>query len=97
MHTMFFSRSTGKVSTEGTYLAFGYLSCITTKSSSYSMTLPSGFFSGCSIYTPRPSRRSKCFELELDGCALGLPLFVFSVVAFLFGFEVISSETEILL
>ena len=45
-----------------TDLAFGYLSVTTTKSSSYSSTLPSGFFSGVSMYMPSPSRGSQPFE-----------------------------------
>lgn len=45
-----------------THLAFGYLSVIVTKSSSYSNTRPSGFVSGVSIYTPSPSRGSHPFE-----------------------------------
>lgn len=36
------------------YEAFGNLSRITTKSSSHSTTLPSGFVSGLSRYTPKP-------------------------------------------
>lgn len=50
-----------------TDLAFGYLSVITTKSSSYSRTLPSGFVSGVSMYTPSPSRGSQRFEV-LESC-----------------------------
>lgn len=41
------------------YEAFGNLSRITTKSSSHSTTLPSGFVSGLSRYTPKPFRGSQ--------------------------------------
>jgi hypothetical protein len=41
------------------YLAFGNLSRITTKSSSYSTILPSGFRSGCSMYKISSSRGPK--------------------------------------
>jgi hypothetical protein len=41
------------------YLAFGNLSRMTTKSSSYSTILPSGFRSGCSMYKISSSRGPK--------------------------------------
>jgi hypothetical protein len=43
------------------YLAFGYLSFIKTKSSSYSITLPSLLTSGDSTYIPSPLRGSQPF------------------------------------
>lgn len=44
------------------YLALGYLSVITTKSSSYSKTRPSGFAAAFSMYRPRPLRGSHGLE-----------------------------------
>jgi hypothetical protein len=69
----------------GPYLAFGNLSLITTKSSSYSTISPSGFVSGFSMYTPSPLRGSQpfttflAFSSVLDGCtssAVGLGFLV---------------------
>jgi hypothetical protein len=70
------------------YLAFGNLSRMTTKSSSYSTMRPSGLVSGFSMYTPKPLRRSQpliaffAFLSVLEGAtssAVGLGLGFFAV------------------
>jgi hypothetical protein len=66
------------------YEDFGNLSLMTTKSSSYSTTLPSGFFSGCSMYTISPSRGPSVFfavgfVLTMSAVESGLGFFAFDM------------------